>query len=72
VIGLGSPDRGHDAVGHWVARRVARLYLPGVSVVEHEDPTGLIDLWSGSDLAVWVDAVRSGAPYKAVVTDVSR
>lgn len=62
VIGLGSPDRGDDAVGPRVARRVARLGLPGVTVVEHEDPTGLIDLWSGSDLAVVVDAVSSGAP----------
>lgn len=62
VIGLGSPDGGDDAVGLWVARRVAALGLPGVVVVEHEDPTGLIDVWSGTDLAVVVDAVRSGAP----------
>jgi len=62
VIGLGSPDRGDDAVGPWVARRVASLGLPGVTVVEHEDPTGLIGLWSGTDLAVVVDAVLSGAP----------
>ncbi len=62
VIGLGSPDRGDDAVGLLVARRVALLGLPGVAVVEHEDPTGLIDLWGGSDLTVVVDAVRSGAP----------
>lgn len=62
VVGLGSPDGGDDAVGLWVARAVARLGLPGVVVVEHEDPTGLIGLWDGSDLAVVVDAVRSGAP----------
>lgn len=61
VIGLGSPDGGDDAVGLWAARRVAGLGLPGVTVVEHEDPTGLIDLWSGTDLAVVVDAVCSGA-----------
>ena len=67
VIGLGSPDGGDDAVGLWVARRVASLAPPDVAVVEHEDPTGLIDLWSGSNLAVVVDAVRSGAPPGTVL-----
>ncbi|RYV50822.1 hydrogenase maturation protease [Pengzhenrongella frigida] len=61
VIGLGSPDGGDDAVGLWVARRVAALGLPGVAVIEHEDPTGLIDVWGQADLALVVDAVRSGA-----------
>lgn len=67
VIGLGSPDRGDDGVGLEVARRVASLGLPGVEVSEHEDPTGLIDLWHGSELAVVVDAVCSGAPAGTVV-----
>jgi hydrogenase maturation protease len=62
VIGLGSPDGGDDAVGLWVARRIAELAPPDVVVVEHEDPTGLIDLWRGSELAVVVDAVASWAP----------
>ena len=70
VIGLGSPDRGDDAVGLEVARRVADLHLPGVTVVEHEDPTGLIDLWDTADLAVVVDAVRSGsAPGSLLVVE---
>ncbi|HEY5553668.1 MAG TPA: hydrogenase maturation protease, partial [Cellulomonas sp.] len=70
VIGLGSPDRGDDAVGPEVARRVADLHLPGVTVVEHEDPTGLIDLWDTADLAVVVDAVRSGsAPGSLLVVE---
>lgn len=60
VIGLGSPDRGDDAVGPVVARRVARLGLDDVAVLEHEDPTGLIDLWVGADVVVVVDAVCSG------------
>ena len=59
VIGLGNPDRGDDAVGHTVARRVAALRLPGIQVVEREDPTSLIDLWGDRDLAVVVDAVSS-------------
>lgn len=61
VIGLGSPDRGDDAVGSAVARSVAAR-LPGVEVVDHEDPTSLLDLWAGHDPVVVVDAVRSGAP----------
>lgn len=67
VIGLGSPDRGDDAIGTAVARRVGALGLPGVTVLVHEDPTALIDLWSGVDLAVVVDAVRSGAPAGQVL-----
>lgn len=71
VVGLGSPDRGDDAVGPLVAAAVARATsqrgLVGVHVVEHEDPTALIDhldpaspagAWSA---AVIIDAVRSGA-----------
>ena len=61
VVGLGSPDRGDDAVGTAVARAVAALALPGVEVVEHEDPTDLVELWSGRDPVVVVDAVWSGA-----------
>lgn len=66
VVGLGSTDRGDDAVGPAVARRVAALGLPGVRVLEHEDPTALIDLWSGLHLVVVVDAVCSGRPAGTV------
>jgi hydrogenase maturation protease len=67
LVGLGSPDRGDDAVGPAVARAVAALGLRGVEVVEHEDPTNLVDLWSEHDLVVVVDAVRSGAPAGSLV-----
>ena len=60
VIGLGSPDRGDDAVGPAVARAVAAR-MPAVAVVDHEDPTALLDLWTGHGPVVVVDAVRSGA-----------
>lgn len=60
VVGLGSPDRGDDAVGAEVARAVAALALPGVEVTEHEDPTDLIERWSGIDSVVLVDAVHAG------------
>lgn len=65
VIGLGSPDRGDDAVGWAVAAAVRDAVdawgLPGVRVLTHEDPTGLLDLWADADVVVVVDAVRSGA-----------
>ena len=60
LVGLGNPDRGDDAIGPVVARAVRELGLPGVRVLEHEDPVGLIELWTGHDVAVVVDAVRSG------------
>jgi len=62
VVGLGSVDRGDDAVGPAVAHAVAERGLPGVHVVEHEDPTALLDLWADHDLVVVVDAIRSGEP----------
>lgn len=66
VVGLGHPDRGDDGAGVVVARRVATLALPGVTVVDHQDPTALIDLWAGYAPVVVVDAVRSGAPSGTV------
>ncbi len=70
VVGLGSPDRGDDAVGPIVARHLAALRLPAVQVVEREDPTALIDLWSGRDLAIVVDAVCSaGIPGTLMVVE---
>ncbi|GAA1975271.1 hypothetical protein GCM10009798_40640 [Nocardioides panacihumi] len=60
VIGLGSRDRGDDAVGPAVARTVAAEH-PSIAVVEHEDPTALLDLWAGHTPVVVVDAACSGA-----------
>jgi hydrogenase maturation protease len=62
VVGLGSTDRGDDAIGPVVAR-AASARVPGrVRVVEREDPTALIDLWEGRGVVVVVDAMVSGAP----------
>lgn len=70
LVGLGSPDRGDDAVGPIVARLVAASRLPGILVVEREDPTCLIDLWGGRDLAVVVDAVCSnGVPGTLMIME---
>lgn len=71
VIGLGSPDRGDDAVGPEVARALGNLQLPGVEVAAHEDPTALIHLWAGADQVIVVDAVMSGGtPGSIMVREV--
>lgn len=58
-------DRGDDAAGPLVASlvhdAVAALDAPNVHVIEHEDPTSLVDLMVGFDVVVIADAIRSGA-----------
>jgi hydrogenase maturation protease len=61
VVGLGSPDRGDDAVGPAVAAGVAALGLSGVEVMVRADPSALVDLMDSHDVVVLVDAMRSGA-----------
>ncbi len=62
VVGLGSPDRGDDAVGAAVAARLGELGMADVDVVTREDPTQLVQLWAGHDAALVIDAVASGNP----------
>src|SRR5690606_39792128 len=65
VIGLGNDWRGDDRAGLETVR-VLREELPaggapGVAIVEGGgDLTELIDVWAGADLAVVIDAVRTG------------
>ena len=68
VIGCGNSDRGDDAAGILVARRLAEL---GVDAIEHSgDGFALLELWHGSDDVVLVDAVVSGrAPGLVSVLD---
>jgi hydrogenase maturation protease len=61
VVGLGNSDRGDDGVGLAVARTVAELGPAGVDVIEHADPSGLLDLIEDRPIVVIVDALRSGA-----------
>ncbi|WP_287788185.1 hydrogenase maturation protease [Acidiphilium sp.] len=57
VIGLGNPDRGDDALGLHVARRVAALCVPGVAVMEADgDMLALLDRWAGATHVLVVDA----------------
>lgn len=68
VIGVGNELRRDDGVGIAVVQR-ARVELPDeVETVEHDgEPTRMLDTWGGTELAVVVDAVRSGSPPGTIV-----
>ncbi len=71
VIGVGNPWRGDDGVGWAVIDRVEGA-LAGQAELVHAtgEATELVEAWSGADLAVVVDAVRSGATAGTVHRDV--
>lgn len=56
MIGLGAADRGDDAAGLEVARRVKRA----PSVERNAGSLGVLDLWEDADEVIVVDAMRSG------------
>lgn len=61
VIGIGNPYRSDDGAGLVVAR-LLRQELPDCSVVEHGgEGTSLMELWTGEDCVIVVDATRSAA-----------
>jgi hydrogenase maturation protease len=63
VIGVGNQDRGDDAVGLLVARRVHALSGGGCDVVECSGSmTSLLDIWSQADRVLLVDAVQGAHP----------
>ncbi len=60
VIGCGNPDRGDDAAGILVVRRLRER---GVAAQEHSsDGLALIDAWSEAEYAILIDTVVTGAP----------
>ena len=62
VIGVGNPYRRDDGVGLAVVDALRHYNLPGVVLAESDgEPTRLLDLWSGADLAIVVDATRTRA-----------
>jgi hydrogenase maturation protease len=62
VVGVGNRTRRDDGVGPEVADRV-RVRRPDLDVVELSgDASAMIELWSGRDVVVVLDAVRTGAP----------
>jgi hydrogenase maturation protease len=61
VVGIGNSDRGDDAVGRVVARRLNTKCPPGVRVVEHDgELAGLFDCLSGVESAYLIDASNIG------------
>lgn len=61
VAGFGSQYRCDDGVGLVVAGRVAEQMPDAFDVGPVVDPLDLLGRWDDADLAVVVDAVRSGA-----------
>ncbi len=65
IIGCGNPDRGDDAAGLLVARRLQEL---GIEAREHSgEGLELLEAWSEADCAILVDAVCTGAPAGAIL-----
>jgi hydrogenase maturation protease len=59
IIGIGNPDRGDDAAGVLVARRLRER---GIEAIEHTGATlNLLNVWGASDHVIIADAVISGA-----------
>jgi hydrogenase maturation protease len=65
VVGVGT-DRGDDAAGLTVVRRLRASGHPVTLAELAGDLTRLIDLWQPTDRVAVVDAVRSGAPAGTV------
>jgi hydrogenase maturation protease len=64
VASVGNPWRGDDGVGPVVTERARRLAsgpCPWTDLGALEDPFDLLGRWDGAELAVVVDATRSGA-----------
>ena len=67
VIGVGNPDRGDDAAGREVARRLRGMLKSEIDVVELDgEATSLLLQLEGADAAFLVDACVSGAPSGTV------
>ena len=68
VIGIGNRYRRDDGSALLVLEAVAERLPAGVAAVESDgDPARMIDLWTGVDLAVVLETVRSGNPPGTVV-----
>lgn len=64
IIGCGNTDGGDDAAGVLVARRLNQL---DVDAIEHSgDGLALLDLWTGDDEVIVIDAISSVEPAGSV------
>ncbi len=72
VAGLGSEYRRDDGAGPLVAARAVEEAGVGRDIGPLTDPLDLLGAWDGADLAIVVDAVRSGsAPGTLRVMDLA-
>lgn len=67
VVGIGNPDRGDDAVGRAVVRRLLGRLPDGVEIVEADgEATALLARLDGAQAVYLVDACASGAAAGAI------
>ena len=66
VAGIGNSYRGDDGVGPLVANLCANATLGVRDIGPLEEPLDLLGRFEGVDLAIVIDAVRSGAPIGSV------
>jgi hydrogenase maturation protease len=63
VIGIGNRDRGDDAAGLEVARRVRERHPPEAIVLERDGrASDLLEAWLGAENVVLVDAASGAEP----------
>lgn len=63
VVGLGTDERGDDALGLEAVRALRAGARVDADLVEGpHDLTGLLEVWKGRRQVVLIDAVRSGSP----------
>ena len=63
VVGVGNDFRRDDGVGLFVARRIHELNPENAQVTcGVPDGTAILEAWSGTQLAIVIDCVSSGAP----------
>jgi hydrogenase maturation protease len=64
IIGIGTPYRGDDAVGHVVASRLAKELGAQTRIrllLEHGDGSRLLAAWKSAEVVVLIGATLSGA-----------
>ena len=66
IIGVGNPDRGDDAAGLLVVRRLLEF---GIAAREFRgDALRLLDVWRGAERVVLIDTVVTGSRIGGVTT----
>ena len=61
IIGCGNSDRGDDAAGLLVVRRLRTLGVDAdIAVEQNGDGLALIEQWAGCEKVILIDATRSG------------